>query len=141
MSGPLATTCGPLDFANPVLAASGTFGYGDDFQRFFPLDALGGFVTKTLFLEPRDGNPPPRIAETPCGMLNSIGLANIGWDRFAAERADEVNRLRGAARMIVNIAGNSPDEYHRIAARVEADRERLRALVRLSRRPAEPTPG
>ena len=63
MSGPgskaLATRCGPLQMANPVLAASGTFGYGDAFTDFFPLDALGGFVTKTLFLAPRDGNPPP----------------------------------------------------------------------------------
>lgn len=120
---PLATACGPLELQNPVLAASGTFGYGDAFTRFFPLDTLGGFVTKTLFLKPRDGNPPPRIAETASGMLNSIGLANIGWDAFVAERASRVNALRGPARMIVNIAGNAPDEYRRIAARVEADRE------------------
>ena len=118
----LAVRCGPLELANPVLAASGTFGYGDSFQRFFPLDALGGFVTKTLFLAPRPGNPPPRIAESAAGMLNSIGLANIGWDRFVAEKAPAVNAIRGRARMLVNIAGNAPEEYHRIAERVEADR-------------------
>lgn len=123
----LATVCGPLALANPVLAASGTFGYGDAFTRFFPLDLLGGFVTKTLFLEPRDGNPAPRIAETASGMLNSIGLANIGWDAFAADVAPRVNLLRGSARMIVNIAGNSPDEYRRIAARVEASRQAVAA--------------
>ncbi|HUP02296.1 MAG TPA: dihydroorotate dehydrogenase [Gemmatimonadota bacterium] len=124
-SDALVTTCGPLVFQNPVLAASGTFGYGEDFTRFFRLDTLGGFVTKTLFLEPRDGNPAPRIAETSSGMLNSIGLANIGWEVFASEVAPRVNRLRGPARMLVNIAGNSPDEYRRLAARVEADRERV----------------
>ena len=126
MSGPgskaLATRCGPLRMANPVLAASGTFGYGDAFTDFFPLDALGGFVTKTLFLSPRDGNPPPRIAETSCGMLNSIGLANIGWDAFVDEKAALVRAARGSARTIVNIAGNAPDEYAALAARVERDR-------------------
>jgi dihydroorotate dehydrogenase (NAD+) catalytic subunit len=119
----LATRCGPIEFANPVLAASGTFGYGDAFADFFPLDALGGFVTKTLFLGPRDGNPPPRIAETACGMLNSIGLANIGWDAFVERKAPLVKASKGRARMIVNIAGNAPDEYAALAARVERDRE------------------
>lgn len=123
MSGVLATRCGPLDLTNPVLAASGTFGYGDAFERFWPLETLGGFVTKTLFLAPRDGNPPIRIAETSAGMLNSIGLANIGWDRFVAEKAPRLAEIRGSARMIVNIAGNSPDEFAVIAERVEADRE------------------
>jgi len=122
-SNPLATRCGPLEMANPVLAASGTFGYGDAFTDFFPLDALGGFVTKTLFLAPRDGNPAPRIAETSCGMLNSIGLANIGWDAFVEQKAPLVRAARGSARTIVNIAGNAPDEYAALAARVERDRD------------------
>ncbi|MDX1624246.1 MAG: dihydroorotate dehydrogenase [Gemmatimonadota bacterium] len=124
--GPLATVCGPLELANPVLAASGTFGYGDAFERFWPLDTLGGFVTKTLFLAPREGNPPIRIAETKAGMLNSIGLANVGWDAFVAEKAVRVNESRGSARMLVNIAGNAPSEFREIAARVEADREVVR---------------
>lgn len=123
MVGRLATTCGPLELANPVLAASGTFGYGDSFERFWPLSTLGGFVTKTLFVAPRDGNPAPRVAETSAGMLNSIGLANVGWEAFVREKAPRVNALRGGARMIVNIAGNSPEEFGEIAARVEADRE------------------
>lgn len=118
----LATTCGPLELANPVLAASGTFGYGDSFERFWPLSTLGGFVTKTLFVAPRDGNPAPRIAETGSGMLNSIGLANVGWDAFVREKAPRVNALRGSARLVVNIAGNSPEEFGAIAALVEADR-------------------
>jgi dihydroorotate dehydrogenase (NAD+) catalytic subunit len=119
----LATTCGPLELANPVLAASGTFGYGDSFERFWPLSTLGGFVTKTLFVAPRDGNPAPRIAETSSGMLNSIGLANVGWDAFVRDKAPRVNAMRGGARLIVNIAGNSPEEFGEIAALVEADRE------------------
>ncbi|MGH7557737.1 MAG: dihydroorotate dehydrogenase [Gemmatimonadota bacterium] len=119
----LATRCGSLELANPVLAASGTFGYGDAFTDFFPLDALGGFVTKTLFLAPRDGNPAPRIAETSSGMLNSIGLANIGWDAFVERKAPLVKASRGRARMIVNIAGNAPDEYAALAAKVERDRD------------------
>lgn len=123
MSGSrLAVECGPLAFANPVLAASGTFGYGDAFEPFWPLETLGGFVTKTLFLRPRDGNPPVRIAETRAGMLNSIGLANIGWEAFVAEKAPRLAEIRGASVMIVNIAGNSPEEFHAMAARVEDDR-------------------
>lgn len=125
MSERLATTCGPLALQNPVLAASGTFGYGDAYERFFPLASLGGFVTKTLFLAPRDGNPAPRIAETSAGMLNSIGLANIGWDAFVAEKAATLRTRRGGARLVVNIAGNAPEEYRALAARVEGDRERV----------------
>ena len=122
----LATTCGPLALANPVLAASGTFGYGDSFERFWPLSTLGGFVTKTLFVAPRDGNPAPRVAETSAGMLNSIGLANVGWEAFVRDKAPRVDALRGDARLIVNIAGNSPEEFGEIAARVEADRDAVR---------------
>ena len=89
-SNPLATRCGPLRMANPVLAASGTFGYGDAFTDFFPLDALGGFVTKTLFLAPRDGNPAPRIAETSCGMLRTNWRKKSG----AAQRNISASSLR-----------------------------------------------
>jgi dihydroorotate dehydrogenase (NAD+) catalytic subunit len=121
----LTTRCGPLRLPNPVLAASGTFGYGDTFTPFFPLERLGGFVTKTLFLAPRDGNPAPRIAETSSGMLNSIGLANIGWEAFVSEKAPRINALRGDCRMIVNIAGNAPEEYRSLAARVEIDRDEV----------------
>jgi len=124
---PLRVTCGPLELANPVLAASGTFGYGEAFQGFWPLETIGGFVTKTLFVDPREGNPAPRIDETSSGMLNSIGLANVGWEAFVAEKVPAVNEIRGSARMIVNVAGNSPDEFRAIAARVEADRERVGA--------------
>ncbi len=121
----LAVDCGPITFQNPVLAASGTFGYGSEFEHFFPLAWLGGFVTKTLFVEPRDGNPAPRVAETSTGMINSIGLANVGWEAFVKEKVPDLKATVGAAKMLVNIAGNSPDEYRAIAARVEGDREHI----------------
>jgi dihydroorotate dehydrogenase (NAD+) catalytic subunit len=121
----LAADCGPITFQNPVLAASGTFGYGSEFEHFFPVASLGGFVTKTLFVEPRDGNPAPRVAETSTGMINSIGLANVGWEAFVKEKVPNLKAIVGAAKMLINIAGNSPDEYRAIAARVEGDRERV----------------
>ena len=69
-----------------MLTASGTFGYGTEYQTYFNIEALGGIITKTVTLEPRVGNPCPRIAETPAGMLNSIGLANVGIDRYISEK-------------------------------------------------------
>src|SRR5579862_796676 len=77
---------GSLTFNNPVLAASGTFGYGDDCLDLVDVNKLGGIVTKSLSLKPRDGNPPVRIVETAAGMLNSIGLANIGVKKFLEEK-------------------------------------------------------
>ena len=125
MNERLVAACGRITFQNPVLAASGTFGYGSEFERFFPVASLGGFVTKTLFVEPRDGNPPPRVAETSAGMINSIGLANVGWEAFVAEKVPDLKAIVGAAKMLVNIAGNAPDEYRAIAARVGGDQERV----------------
>ncbi len=77
---------GGITLRNPVLTASGTFGYGSEFAPFFALDRIGGIVAKSLTLEPRSGNLPPRIAETPAGMLNAIGLENVGVDAFLAEK-------------------------------------------------------
>ncbi len=78
----LRVQIGPLALANPVLTASGTFGYGDETRAYIDVNRLGGIVTKSLSLRPRDGNPPVRIVETTGGMLNSIGLANIGVEAF-----------------------------------------------------------
>ena len=75
-----------IQLANPVLTASGTFGYGSEFAPFFDLRKIGGIVAKSLTLEPRSGNPPPRIAETPAGMLNAIGLENVGVDAFISQK-------------------------------------------------------
>ncbi|HTX18383.1 MAG TPA: dihydroorotate dehydrogenase [Bacteroidota bacterium] len=98
-----------LTFRNRVFVASGTFGYGDEVSDVASLDLLGGIVTKSLSLRPRDGNPPPRIAETSSGMLNSIGLANIGVERFVAEKLPKLDGRRCA--VIANIAASSVEEY------------------------------
>jgi dihydroorotate dehydrogenase (NAD+) catalytic subunit len=110
---------------NPVWVASGTFGYGDDFENIFDISRLGAVVTKTLFVRPRDGNPPPRIAEVPGGMLNSIGLANIGWDAFRRKKAPWLREHLGAARLVVNIAGNTLEQYVTVAEQVEAGRDEV----------------
>jgi len=102
---------------NPVLTASGTFGYGLEFARFMDLERLGGVVVKGLSLKPREGNPAPRIAETPCGMLNAIGLQNVGVEAFIAEKLPELRRLD--TRVIANIFGETVDEYAEVAGRLE----------------------
>ncbi len=112
----LRITIGGLVFRNPVLTASGTFGYGKEFAPYVNLHHLGGVVVKGISLAPRRGNPPPRIVETAGGMLNAIGLENVGLDRFIAEKMDY---LRGiGARVIVNILGASLEEYQTLAQRL-----------------------
>ena len=113
----LAVRLGPLELPNPILTASGTFGYGLEFAHLTALERLGGIVTKGLSLEPLPGNPPPRVAETRGGMLNSIGLQNIGIERFLAEVLPGLGRF--PARVIVNLFGYELDDYARLAARVE----------------------
>ena len=109
----LEVNLGPLRLKNPVLAASGTFGFGEEYASFFELEKLGAVVVKGLTLRPRQGNPPPRIAETPAGMLNAIGLQNPGLEAFL-ER--ELPRLRSInAAVIVNIAGDTEEEYLTLA--------------------------
>jgi dihydroorotate dehydrogenase (NAD+) catalytic subunit len=94
---------------NPVAVASGTFGFGREYGQFFDLSALGAICCKGLTLHPREGNPPPRIAETPLGMLNSVGLQNPGVDAFIR---DELPFLRQFdVKVIANISGNTPEEY------------------------------
>ena len=103
-------------FSNPVLTASGTFGYGEEYDALIDLSRLGGIVTKSVTLEPREGNPPPRTVETPAGMLNAIGLANVGVDRFIKEKLRFLRRQN--TRIIVNVAGRSVDEYVRVVKRL-----------------------
>ncbi|HPQ29678.1 MAG TPA: dihydroorotate dehydrogenase, partial [Desulfobacteraceae bacterium] len=110
----LKVRIGPLELKNPVLTASGTFGYGREFSGLMDIDSLGGIVVKGLSLRPMAGNPPPRIVETPCGMLNAIGLANIGLDLFLEEKLPWLKALNTA--VIVNIYGHSIDEYRAVAA-------------------------
>ncbi|GIW72487.1 MAG: dihydroorotate dehydrogenase [Planctomycetota bacterium] len=109
----LGVRLGALALANPVMTASGTFGYAAEMERFFSPAILGAIVGKSVTLEPREGNPPPRMAETPAGMLNSIGLQNPGAERFLATH---LPRLRAyGVPVVVNIAGKSVAEFERLA--------------------------
>ena len=94
---------------NPVIAASGTFGFGREYGAFYDLEELGGICVKGLTLAPRSGNPSPRIAETPCGMLNAVGLQNPGVERFISQELPELRRHN--VKIIANVAGNSVEEY------------------------------
>ncbi len=108
-----------FEFKNRVLVASGTYGYGDDCLELADVNRLGGIITKSLSMNPRDGNPPPRIVETASGMLNSIGLANIGVTRFVAEKLPFLKTLDTA--VIANIAASSIDEYCEVLDVLEAE--------------------
>lgn len=113
----LSVQIGKLQLANPVLTASGTFGYGTEYMPFFDVNQLGAIITKTITLEPRPGNPMPRISETPGGMLNSIGLANVGVDLFIKEKLPALESL--STKVIVNVAGNTIDEYAEVVRLVD----------------------
>ncbi len=110
----LAVQVGALSLKNPVLTASGTFGYGQEFAPIMDPDLLGGIVVKGISLKPMAGNPPPRIVETPCGMLNAIGLANVGLEVFLSEKLPMLQKLDTC--VIVNIYGHTLDEYGAVAA-------------------------
>src|SRR5207237_9268791 len=99
----LSVRLGPLALKNPILVAAGTFGYGVEFQEFFDVTLLGGVITKTLTLQPRAGNPAPRVVETPAGMLNAVGLQNVGVDAFLKEKWPGLRTL--GVPVIVSVAG------------------------------------
>ncbi|PIQ88527.1 MAG: dihydroorotate dehydrogenase B catalytic subunit [Candidatus Omnitrophica bacterium CG11_big_fil_rev_8_21_14_0_20_42_13] len=107
---------GALRLKNPVLAASGTFGYGEEFKDFLKPKDIGAIVTKTITFSPRQGNLPPRITETAAGMLNSIGLENKGLDDFIKNKAPGFRKLKTP--VIVSIAGDSPREYGELAKKL-----------------------
>ncbi|HEX2343150.1 MAG TPA: dihydroorotate dehydrogenase [Vicinamibacterales bacterium] len=121
----LAVQIGPLKLANPIIAASGCFGYGVEYADVVDLSTLGGVAVKGLFLEAREGHPPPRIVETPSGMLNAIGLQGIGVHRFIREKLPELRDRRAV--VIVNICGTTLDEYVELA-RILSDAEGVAAL-------------
>ena len=104
-----------IPLRNPVLTASGTFGYGTEFAPFLDLTRIGGFVAKSLTLEPRFGNPPPRIGETPAGMLNAISIENVGVRAFLEEK---LPALPEGVVVIASAFGTAPDQYAELAARV-----------------------
>ena len=105
-------------FNHPILTASGTYGYGDEVKDIVDIDKLGGIVTKSVTLHPREGNHPPRIAETASGMLNSIGLANLGVDQYIKTKIPHLNELN--TNVIINIAGSMIDDYLQTLEKLEA---------------------
>ena len=113
----LATSLCGIALRNPVLAASGTFGYGLEFERLVDLDALGGLVVKGLSREPMEGNPPPRVYETTGGMINSVGLQNIGVRAFVSEKLPALARLRTA--VFANVFGYSVEDYAEVVRVLE----------------------
>ena len=107
-----------LRLKNPVMTASGTFGYGLEFQDFVPLEEIGGIIVKGTTLHPREGNDYPRMAETPMGMLNCVGLQNKGVDYFCKHIYPQLKDIK--TQWIVNVSGSSPEDYAECAARIDA---------------------
>jgi dihydroorotate dehydrogenase (NAD+) catalytic subunit len=114
----LTVDIGGVELKNPVMTASGTFGYGEEFADYLDLNSLGGIITKGLSLMPRAGNPTPRIVETCGGMLNAIGLQNVGIDEFIARKVSYYRTI--STRVIANFFGTTVDEYAELAARLDA---------------------
>lgn len=112
----LSTSIGSLKLKNPVLTASGTFGYGEEFADFIDLNRLGGFIVKGTTLESRQGNPYPRMAETPSGMLNAVGLQNKGVDYFIEHIYPRLEGLD--TQVMVNVSGSSPEDYAEVCRRL-----------------------
>jgi dihydroorotate dehydrogenase (NAD+) catalytic subunit len=115
----LSVSVGTLRLRNPILAASGTFGYGLEFAHLVKLEALGGFVTKGLSREPIAGAPAPRVCETPSGMLNAVGLQNVGVKAFIAEKLPVLRRIDTA--VVVNVFGYSIEDYVEVIRTLEAE--------------------
>jgi dihydroorotate dehydrogenase (NAD+) catalytic subunit len=113
----LSVQIGALTLKNPIMTASGTFGYGEEFSPFVHCADLGGIVVKGISVKPRSGNPPPRIVETEGGMLNAIGLQNGGVDRFIESKIPMLQKLKAA--VIVNILGDSLEDYAELARRLD----------------------
>ena len=113
----LSVQIGPLRLENPVMTASGTFGYAEEFKDIIDLNEIGGIVTKTVTPRPRPGNPPRRIVELPGGMLNSIGLPNVGVEIFIREKMPFLQKLHTA--VVINVAGETEDGFAECVARLE----------------------
>src|SRR5688572_28832918 len=119
MSSPLRVTLGGVEFKNPILVASGTFGYGAEAKEWCDINGLGGIVTKSVSWKPRVGNHPHRIIETTGGMLNSIGLANVGVHTFVSEKLPYLANFD--TKIIANIAASSMEEYRDVLEHIEGN--------------------
>lgn len=115
----LSVNIAGLELQNPVLTASGTFGYGKEFAELLDLHGLGGIVAKGISRQPRPGNPPPRVVETACGMLNAIGLENVGIDQFLRDKAPFFRTLK--TKVIANILGDTVEDYSLLAERLNEE--------------------
>ena len=118
MPADLSVRLGKLSLQNPVMVASGTFGYGEEYHRLYDVNRLGAIVTKSISLRPRSGNPTPRIYETASGMMNAIGLQNVGVEAFLKEKLPFLRRLKGP-RVVVNIVGERVSDYAELARRLD----------------------
>src|SRR5690554_8638 len=114
----LKVKLGSLELQNPVMTASGTYGYGEEYEDFVDINRLGGIVVKGTTLHPRQGNDYPRMAETPMGMLNAVGLQNVGVDRFISEIYPRIKKYR--TNILVNVSGSTVEEYVETAAKINA---------------------
>ena len=114
----LHVNIGKIELENPVMTASGTFGYAKEYEQLVDLDRLGGIIVKGLSVEPSKGNPPQRIAETASGMLNAIGLENVGVEQFIQQKLPFLRTLQ--VPVFANIYGNTIEEYGQVASRIDA---------------------
>lgn len=121
----LAVNVAGVKFQNPVLTASGTFGYGEEYAKIFDISQLGGIIVKAISLKPRDGNPPPRLVEVSAGCLSACGLQNIGVHRFVEEKMPFLRRI--GIPVVVNIAGQSVEEFVEVV-RVLSDADGIAAV-------------
>lgn len=119
MNADLGVTLGSLSLKNPVVLASGTFGYGTEYADLVDVGKVGAIVSKALTVEERKGNVPPRITETPCGMLNSVGLENVGLDLFIEQKLKAMTALD--TRVFLNVAGSTIDDYVAVVSRLSRE--------------------
>ena len=126
----MRTSIGSLRLKNPVMTASGTFGYGEEFDSLVDLHRLGAIIAKGISLLPMQGNPPPRIAETACGMLNAIGLENVGLERFLTEKLTFLKGIETP--LVANILGDTIADYEQLAKRLDNEEKVAAVEVNIS---------
>jgi dihydroorotate dehydrogenase (NAD+) catalytic subunit len=123
---PLTVKLGRIKLANPIIACSGTFNFGDEYNQFYDVSMLGAVVTKSYSLRPMKGNPPPRTCETPCGMLNSIGLQNDGIDEFIKNHLPRAEKLN--VNLILSVFGEDAQEFGKVVSEAARIKDRIAAV-------------